>query len=141
MEIKKVEIKMENGSVLSQPNQSSGEVKRSSRFPFEERKPYYLKPLRIEKNYIFTHYFHKESNEEINMRNVESVEVTYYSNEKGIYTLFHETEEVYDMGLATTLYNYYIQEEFKGIPVKVYLTDIIERGCEVLVKDLNPPKF
>lgn len=38
LEIKKVEIKMKNGSVISQPNQSNEQVKRSSRFPFENKK-------------------------------------------------------------------------------------------------------
>ena len=46
--IKKVEIKMKNGNMITQPI-NSGDIKRSSRYPFEDRQPYHWYPERFEK--------------------------------------------------------------------------------------------
>ena len=134
--IKKVEIKMKNGNMITQPI-NSGDIKRSSRFPFEDRQPYHLKPLRFEKEYIFTYWYHKDTKESIDMNKIEFVEVAFPNNTRGCYTLHYEAESINDMGLSTTLYDYYIKEEFQGIPAKLYLTDIIKNGGEVVALDLN----
>ena len=141
LEIKKVEIKMKNGSVISQPTQSNVNTVRSSRFPFEDRQPYHLKPLRFEKEYIFTYWYHKDTKESIDMNKIEFVEVAFPNNTRGCYTLHYEAESINDMGLSTTLYDYYIKEEFQGIPAKLYLTDIIKNDGEVIAMDLTPPKY
>ena len=139
--IKKVEIKMKNGSVISQPNQTSENTVHSSRCPLNECQPYHLKPLRFEKEYIFTYWYHKDTKESIDMNKIEFVEVAFPNNTRGCYTLHYEAESINDMGLSTTLYDYYIKEEFQGIPAKLYLTDIIKNDGEVIAMDLTPPKY
>ena len=141
LEIKKVEIKMKNGSVISQPNQTSENTVHSSRCPLNECQPYHLKPLRFEKEYIFTYWYHKDTKESIDMNKIEFVEVAFPNNTRGCYTLHYEAESINDMGLSTTLYDYYIKEEFQGIPAKLYLTDIIKNGGVVIAMDLTPPKY
>ena len=83
MEIKSIEIKLKNGSALSQPNQSSENIVRSSSFPFDDSQPYHLKPLRFEKEYIFTYWYHKDTKEIIDMKKIEFVEVTFPNNTRG----------------------------------------------------------
>lgn len=140
MKIKTAEIKMKNGGVLSPTKSSSENVVRSSRYPFESQ-PYHFKPLRFEKEYVFTYWYHKDTKEKINMEKIWFVKVTFPNTVKGRYSLQCETESVNDMGLSTTLYNYYVNEEIQGVPVKLYLTDIIENGGEVVVQDSTPPKY
>lgn len=94
-----------------------------------------LQPLDIKKEYVFNIYYNPNTNNSYDIKKVKQVVVKYKDNTMQTYELQYDTDYMRDMGCSSEIVKCFIFEELKDFTVRLYLSEILDKGHEVFVVD------